>query len=168
MCLIVGHTKGQKNVLYQPKKVWGNVFGLHFDLEEVVKVSRKDKVVYKMLKRPYLIAENDTIHYRTPYIETFIHPDGEILVADEFTYRVASSTSPSSMIIKHSVEINQGIHSYSSKDDLNFFKADSRVLVECMIPAGVPYIEGIRGHLASLILVIPPIDKRSIIKLNKK
>lgn len=131
-------------------------------IEDYVQVSNRDMVVYKILGKKFYMwtGKNEEEEYVTSARGYKVDKDGDILIADKFTCR---KNEPF-------LEINRGIHSYTDLKEAKFqvFNPSIRLLVKCIIPAGTPYIKSSCGcQVVSLILMIPPIDRESIIDFSK-
>ena len=117
-------------------------------IDNYIKIAKKDIVVYKKL-RSY--GEN----YETPIKYYYVSKDGDILTTNSF------STNKN----RHYIYVNRGIHSYTNKEYGKSIIYFNNILVKCIIPKGTPYIisNRIKDEIVSLILIIPPIDKKSIV-----
>ncbi len=85
------------------------------------------------------------------------------MVEDTFSYKLSCEYN--------SVEIHKGIHCYSLSSISFISSYENRfgpikdlysLYLKCLIPAGIPYIEGEKNDIASLVLVIPPVDEKSV------
>jgi len=130
------------------------------DWDSIIQVSDRDKWVYKVLRVPPKKGEvplekkytKQLTHFSTPYMGKLIDPNGEIMTVDNFSCDMDR--------LGH-LKISRGIHSHVKK--LYGLCFSGSVMVKSLIPSGTPYIVGTNNDIVSLMLLIPPIDERSIV-----
>lgn len=127
------------------------------NIDNYIKIAKEDIIVYKRLS--YKSYDNNI--YRTPHKCYPINKDGDILTVNKFGTK---------RTYLKEIEVHQGIHSYTNlkRAKISSFYPEE-VIVKCIIPEGTPYIEsndmfGKRNEIVSLILIIPPIDGKSLCK----
>ncbi len=125
-------------------------------INNYIKIAEKDITVYKILEHD--IFNN---RYYTPYQGYPISPNGDIITTNSFGIKR----------YERYIEIHRGIHSYTNlefaRKKLSIFVRT--ILMECIIPKDTPYIESNEmfekiNEIVSLILIIPPIDRKSLCK----
>lgn len=126
-------------------------------IDNYIKIAKKDITVYKRLAYK---SYNNNI-YMTPHRCYPINKNGDILTVNKFGTKRTHLRE---------IEVHQGIHSYTNlKRAKSLLFHSDEVIVKCIIPEGTPYIEsnemfGKRNEIVSLILIIPPIDGKSLCK----
>lgn len=110
-----------------------------------VKVSDEDIKVWKRFKRFYL----PKLNLSTPFRKKQVSPDGDIMTACGFSSRWS---------FFNELEIHRGIHAYTNQNYARRFRCYNEIILECVIPAGTPYIKGTECEICTLQLIVPPIN----------